>query len=82
MPSGMKLSVFTKETMDEWVSQGYDSVKITASDHLSVNDEPGPFFLLEPYNNIIDTGGGDMVQNIGSAMVTDIIRNRTGRFYQ
>jgi len=78
----MKLRLFTKDVQSEWISQGYDSVKITASDHLSVNDEPEPFFLLEPYNNIIDTGDGDIVQNIGASVVEDIIENKTGRYYQ
>ena len=78
----MKLNLFTGEVRQQWIEHGYDSVKITASGNLSINEEPGPFFLIEPYNGLIDTGGGDLVQNIGSETVEEIIANGTGRYFQ
>lgn len=78
----MKLRLFTKETQQEWIQEGFDSVKITASNHLTVNNDPEAFFLLEPYNNTIDIGDGDTVQNIGSETIQEIIENKTGRYYQ
>jgi hypothetical protein len=78
----MKLQIFTKDVRDEWISQGYDSVKIIASDRLSVNDEPDPFFLLEPYSKEIDIGDESIVQNIGSPTVEEIILKQTGRYYR
>jgi hypothetical protein len=78
----MQLRLFTKETQDIWVREGYDSVKITASDQLSVNNDPEPFFLLEPYNNKIDQGDQNIVQNIASDTVEEIIVHKTGRYYQ
>ncbi|HTM65726.1 MAG TPA: hypothetical protein VL093_05375 [Flavipsychrobacter sp.] len=78
----MQLRLFTKETQNEWVQEGFDSVKITASDRLSVNNDTNPFFLLEPYNNTIDQGDENIVQNIASDTVEEIILHKTGRHYQ
>lgn len=78
----MKLHLFTKEVQDEWIREGYDSVKITASNNLSNNNEPEPYFLLEPYNNETDTGDGDMVQLIVSPTVEKIVHAKTGKYYQ
>jgi hypothetical protein len=78
----MQLRLFTKEMQNEWVREGFDSVKITASDQLSVNNDPEPFFLLEPYNNTIDQGDQNIVQNIASDAVEEIILHKTGRYYQ
>jgi len=78
----MQLRLFTKETQDIWVREGYDSVKITASDQLSVNSDREPFFLLEPYNDKIDQDDQNIVQNIASDTVEEIIVHKTGRYYQ
>jgi len=79
----MKLRTFDAATRELWIKEGYSSVKITASEHLSVNEvEPEPFFLLEPYNSIIDVGDGDLVQNIAAPAIEEIIEKGNGRYYQ
>ena len=78
----MKLQPFTGDTLQQWRETGYNFVKLTPSDEMSVNNLPGePFTLLEPYLNDDEALESDNVVALGAPEIEQVIREGSGRYY-
>lgn len=80
---GMQLREFTQEAQQEWISSGFQTVKITGAAHLSVHDlADEAFVLMEPVSDVRHVTDGDLIAPISAPVVLEIIKQRTGRYYQ
>jgi len=78
----MKLKIFDKKALQQWLDTGYNYIKLTNADNIGLTKENDSFTLVEPYIGNGKAPEFDSVVPIASKTVEQIIKEKSGKYYK